>query len=67
MFSRAPKDIYVYWLEETPNQEERDVEVTKPNLARSSLSGPTLALVSSPDVPFASSGKPAFQNAAWDQ
>lgn len=67
-FQGPPKDVYVYWLEGTPNQKEREVEVTKLNLAHNIVcSGLTWALVSSSDLPFAGLCKPAFQNAARDQ
>lgn len=49
-FQGPPKDVYVYWLAIIPNQREKEVEVTIPNLTQNTMCpGPFLTLVSSSD------------------
>lgn len=50
-------------MELTPKQREREVEVTKPNLAYGTICpGLTRALVNSSNLPFAGLGRPANGN-----
>lgn len=47
-FQGPPTDVYVYWLAVIPNQREKEVEVTVPNLTHNTICpGTILTLVSS--------------------